>query len=161
MIDTGGKTERGTALPVALFALVVIGALVAGNFFAGLLEQQAGQNSLFAAQAFEAAEAGLSDLIADADPSGLELLPVGGVPAELGTVVVGERLVVRRQVTRLTATLFLIRATGIRQNADGAALATRSLGLMARVVVEPSATEPALTAARLSPLAERAWVQLY
>jgi hypothetical protein len=149
------------ALTVALFAMVVIGALVAGNFFAGMLEQQSGQNTLFAAQALEAAEAGLRDVISNADPSGLESLPVGGPPAELGTLAVTAGVDVRRQVSRLTATLFFSRATGVRQNADGAALATRSLGLIVRLVVAPSPTEPALTTRRLSPLAERAWVQLY
>jgi Tfp pilus assembly protein PilX len=56
--------ERGIALAVAVFALVVIGALVAGTFFAGRLEQQTGSNTFMAAQAAEAAEAGLSDAIA-------------------------------------------------------------------------------------------------
>ena len=51
------------ALAMALFALVVIGLLVAGRFFAGRLEQQSGQNTLYAAQAAEAAEAGLSDAL--------------------------------------------------------------------------------------------------
>ena len=57
------SSERGIALAVAVFALVVIGALVAGTFFAGRLEQQTGQNTMFATQAGEAAEAGLSDAI--------------------------------------------------------------------------------------------------
>ena len=51
--------ERGIALAVAVFALVVIGALVAGTFFAGRLEQQTGRNTLHGGQAAEAAEAGL------------------------------------------------------------------------------------------------------
>ena len=42
------SNERGIALAVAVFALVVIGALVAGAFFAGRLEQQTGQNSMLA-----------------------------------------------------------------------------------------------------------------
>ena len=37
--------ERGIALAVAVFALVVIGALVAGTFYAGRLEQQTGRNT--------------------------------------------------------------------------------------------------------------------
>ena len=55
--------ERGVALAMAIFALVIIGILVAGSFFAGRLEQQSGQNTLFAAQAAEAAEAGLSNAL--------------------------------------------------------------------------------------------------
>ena len=49
--------ERGMALAVAIFALVVIGALVAGTFYAGRLEQQTGQNGFYAVQASEAAQA--------------------------------------------------------------------------------------------------------
>ena len=45
--------ERGIALAVAIFALVVIGALVAGTFYAGRLEQQTGRNTFTAAQAAE------------------------------------------------------------------------------------------------------------
>jgi hypothetical protein len=47
--------ERGIALAVAIFALVVIGALVAGTFFVGRLEQQTGQNTFYVAQAAGAA----------------------------------------------------------------------------------------------------------
>ena len=47
------SNERGMALAVAIFALVVIGALVAGTFFAGRLEQQSGQNTFYASQAAE------------------------------------------------------------------------------------------------------------
>ena len=55
--------ERGIALAVAVFALVVIGALVAGTYYAGRIEQQTGRNTMYAAQAAEAAEAGLHDAI--------------------------------------------------------------------------------------------------
>ena len=52
--------ERGMALAVAIFALVVIGALVAGAFYAGNLEQRTGRNSVYAAEAAQAAESGPS-----------------------------------------------------------------------------------------------------
>ena len=45
--------ERGIALAVAIFALVVIGALVAGTFFVGRVEHQSGQNTVYAAQAYD------------------------------------------------------------------------------------------------------------
>ena len=46
----GVSDERGIALAVAIFALVVIGALVAGAFYAGRIEQQTGRNTFTAAQ---------------------------------------------------------------------------------------------------------------
>jgi hypothetical protein len=160
-LETGSRNERGVALPVALFALIVIGALVCGNFFAGMLEQQSGRNTLYATQAFEAAEAGLTDLITSASPSELELLGVGGLPADLGSLDVGEGVSVGRQVRRLTANLFLLRATGIREGAAGAPLAVRTLGLIVRMAVAPPTEEPARATARLLPIAERAWIPLY
>jgi uncharacterized protein YbjQ (UPF0145 family) len=153
--------ERGIALPVALFALIVISALVCGNFFAGRLEQQSGRSSVFAAQAFEAAEAGLRDIVSNADPSALGALAVGGVAAGWDSLDLGEGIIAGRQITRLTASLFFVRATGIRHDADGSPLAVRAIGLIARLVVPPSATEPTPPLAPLSPIAERAWVQLY
>jgi hypothetical protein len=146
--------ECGIALAVALYALVVIGALVSGSFFAGRLEQQSGQNSMFAAQALAAAEAGLDDMLVNTDPAVLEALPIG---ARLGFVplAVGRNLGAERQILRLTNSLLFVRSSGTRTNADGTPLATRALGLLVRIL-------PAAGAApeRLSPVGERAWVQL-
>jgi hypothetical protein len=147
--------ERGIALALALFALVVIGALVSGSFFAGWLEQQSGRNTMFAAQALEAAEAGLSDVLANADPAAVEALPIGGLSLDLGTLALGTGVTAARQIIRLTSSLFFVRSTGIRRNADGNPLATRSLGLLVRVVPADGAMPR-----RLSPVGERAWVQL-
>ena len=49
--------QRGMALPLALFALVIIAALLAGVFYMGRLEQRTGDNFMARAQASEAAEA--------------------------------------------------------------------------------------------------------
>jgi Tfp pilus assembly protein PilX len=68
--------ERGIALAVAIFALVIIGALVAGTFYAARLEQLTGRNTFTAAQAAEAAEAGLKDAVATQTAAGLLALPV-------------------------------------------------------------------------------------
>jgi hypothetical protein len=126
--------ERGMALAVALFALVIIGLLVAGTFFSGRLEQQSGQNTFYAGQAAEAAEAGISDAIGSAVPTTLMALPVGGAAADLGTVSLGSRVDVTKQLSRLTSSVFLIRTVGSRRNAAGTAMATRSAGSLLRLV---------------------------
>ncbi|MGH7532497.1 MAG: hypothetical protein ACREL4_04310, partial [Gemmatimonadales bacterium] len=51
--------ERGIALVLALFTLVVIGALVAAVFFTAQLEARTGANTLSGLQAVQAADAGL------------------------------------------------------------------------------------------------------
>jgi hypothetical protein len=72
--------ERGIALAMAVFALVVIGALVAGTFFAGRLEQRTGLNSMFAEQSFELAEAGATEVLANWAPATFNGLPPGSRP---------------------------------------------------------------------------------
>ncbi|HEU5305431.1 MAG TPA: hypothetical protein VFU40_12355 [Gemmatimonadales bacterium] len=126
--------ERGMALAVTLFALVVIGALVAGTFFAGRLEQQSGQNTFFVGQAAEAAEAGLSEAIANTPALTLDALPVGSPPIDLGTLAVGAKLSSSRQASRLTSGVFLIRSLGTRQDAGGTPLATRTVGSLTRLI---------------------------
>jgi hypothetical protein len=147
------RDERGIALALALFALVVIGGLVSGSFFAGWLEQQSGRNSMFAAQALAFAEAGLDEVLVNADLSALEALPIGDVPLDLAPLASPNA---GCRVNRLTSRLFLVRCTGSRSDADGHPLAIRSLGLMVRILPADG-----VSPAGLSPVTERAWVQLY
>lgn len=149
------RSELGIALIIAVFSLAVIGALVGGIFFVGRLEQRSGQNALFAAQAGEAAEAGLSDALAMIDPAELDGLPVRGVPLDLGTLTLPQGGGVSRQVQRITQDLFLIRARAVRQAGAGTTLAVRSAGVLVRM-------QPAADTGRVvARLGERAWVQLY
>jgi hypothetical protein len=126
--------ERGMALAVALFALVIIGMLVAGTFFSGRLEQQSGQNTFYAGQAAEAAEAGISDAIGTATPASLLALTAGGADVDLGTVSLGSRVDVTKHLSRVTSSVFMIRTVGSRRNAAGTAIATRSAGSLLRLV---------------------------
>ena len=153
--------ERGIALPLALFALIVIGALVSGNFLAGWLEWQAGHNSIYGAQALAAAQAGLDQALSSADPAALEALSPRGAPLDLGPLLLDGSVSVDPQISRLTSGLYLIRAIGTKRNAAGTALAVRSLGLLARLVSMPSESEPGLIVPRLAPISERAWVPLF
>jgi Tfp pilus assembly protein PilX len=82
----GNREERGMALAVAVFALAVIGGLVAGNFVAGLLEQQSGRNTLFGMQAAEAAEAELRAALELVPATSLSSIPMGGAPTLLDSV---------------------------------------------------------------------------
>jgi len=49
------NNERGIALAVAIFALVVVGGLVAGSLFVATQEQRVGRNTLQQQTAFNAA----------------------------------------------------------------------------------------------------------
>jgi hypothetical protein len=149
------KDRRGIALAMALFALVVVGALVAASFFVGRLEQQSGQNAFFAFQAAEAAEAGMSDAIANLTEPVLQAVVVGGT-LPLTDVALGDRVLGTALVVRLTGSLFLIRSTGHRLDAAGNELATRTLGSLVRLV--PDSISGTVVVRRIS---ERSWVQLY
>jgi hypothetical protein len=63
------QDERGMALAVAIFALVVIGALVAGAFFAGTQEQRVAENSRRVTQSFGIADAGVAEVVRGWDPA--------------------------------------------------------------------------------------------
>src|SRR5258708_4090530 len=57
------RDERGMALALAIVALVIVGALVAGAFFRATQEQPAGRNARGGRQAFGAAEEGGYEVI--------------------------------------------------------------------------------------------------
>ena len=61
------NNREGMALAMAMFAIVVIGALIAGAFFASNQDFKIGRNSLVAQRAFSAAEFGLNKTMADWD----------------------------------------------------------------------------------------------
>lgn len=61
------NNREGMALAMAMFAIVVIGALIAGAFFASNQDFKIGRNSLVAQRAFSAAEYGLNKTMADWD----------------------------------------------------------------------------------------------
>src|SRR2546427_11253046 len=57
------RDERGMALALAIVAMVIVRALVAGALFSGTQEQRMAQSSRFQQQSFGVAEAGDSELI--------------------------------------------------------------------------------------------------
>jgi type II secretory pathway pseudopilin PulG len=57
------KNERGMALAVAIVALVIVGALVAGAFFSGTQEQRVAENARRVQASFGVAEQGVYEMI--------------------------------------------------------------------------------------------------
>jgi hypothetical protein len=145
--------QRGMALPLALLALVVIAALVAGGFAAALLEQRIGRNLLYAVQAAGAAEAGAAAVVSEWEAHGLGLLAPGD-SAALPVASLPARAAYSPTVVRLNGDLFLVRVAGVRSDADGAALALREVGLLVRVADSALPGEPPVR-----PLRNRPWVQ--
>lgn len=147
MRRTSRQDERGMALALAIFALVVVGALVAGAFLAGHLEQRTGRSTLYAEQAADAAEAGAAVIMAEWDAATLNTLPSRSTVAFPAVALAG-RSVYRPTVTRLNDQLFLVKSLGTRANASGGTLARRTVAVVARLASLGEGPEAALTSGR-------------
>ena len=134
------RDERGMALAVAIFALVVLGAMVAGAFFAGTQEQRVGENQRRVQASFGVAEAGAQERILSWDPSAMNKRPqypgdsvvIATSPTPGGTGSYGG------YSYKLGPNLFLIDITG-RDRASAAGVvaggggARQRLGFIARI----------------------------
>jgi hypothetical protein len=152
----GIRDRRGIALVLTMFSLVVLGAIVAGSFFAGRLEQQSGANTLYAAQAREAAEAGLTVALLTIEPAAMNTLSAGGPPLLLPPSSVGAGVSVQGQISRLTSTLFLLTSRASRRDAGGGPLASGAAGLLVHLLPDSASGVPVI-----APLRDRPWLQLY
>ena len=137
------QEERGVALAVAIFAIVIIGMLVAGVFYASYLEQRTGENTLYAQQAFEAAESGMADAMSNWNQSVYGAFPVD-TPQALASVTTG-RTRYTPIITRLNSELFLVSARGEQLDASGGVLARRMLGTLARLAPTDVDVQAAVT----------------
>jgi hypothetical protein len=124
--------ERGMALAVAIFALVVIGALVAGAFYASTLEQRTGRNSIFAAEAAQAAETGPATILGNWNQYVNNNMAIGSSGAPV-TASLGSNLSYTVTPTRLNNNIFLLTSMGTRVDGAGNELARSSVATLARL----------------------------
>lgn len=127
--------ERGVALLIALVAIVVIGGLITGTFFAGRVELGSGRSALWSTQAQEASEGGLTSAFADwnlawngyeigADWAQPVAFPVPGNPS------------VRyfQTIRRLSGGVYLISSRGEKLDGSGQVVATRLLAQFGKLL---------------------------
>ncbi len=105
------RNERGVALAVAVFALVVIGGLVGGAFFLGMQEQRVGLNTLKHQQAFAAAQEGAQLEVANWNTTSYNTLTVGDSASYSGQLTKSAGWY-RGSVFRLNDLMFLVRSEG-------------------------------------------------
>ncbi len=108
------NSERGIALAVAIFALVVIGGLIAGSFFVATLEQRVGRNTLKQQAAFNVAEAATQEAVLNWSPTALNRMAIGGFVKDSASVAGGAWY--RRTIQRMSQNLFVVRAEGFSQD---------------------------------------------
>jgi hypothetical protein len=112
---------------MAIFALVIVGVLVAAAFFVGRQEQLLGRNTIRLQQAFAAAEAGAELQAATWDPQVLNRLAEGDTLGFSGTLPGSGWY--RGAVLRLNPLLFLIRSEGFSPDST----ARQRVGLLVRL----------------------------
>jgi hypothetical protein len=143
--------ERGIALALALFALVILGALVSGAFVVSRYNQSAAANTRLSTDAQNAAESGLSAMHATWDPTVHGAIPVwDGTTATMyatGTVQVGSNplVVYADSIKRLNSELFLIEATGRRLSQGGVVLSELKIGQLFRLAKPTIGVNAAVT----------------
>ena len=132
--------ERGMALLLAMLAIVVIGALVSGTFFAGRMEMVSGRNTVYAVQAAEAAEAGLAAAFSPWDRA-WNSFPVG-VDQNLPPVAIPgpTRVQYTTTVRRMQGGVYLIQSVGQKLDRSGNVMATRMLAKLGKLVPPGTAT---------------------
>lgn len=104
------RNERGIALVVAIVALVVIGAIVAGTFFISSMEQKTAENTVATALAQQAAEAGLQKTMANWQPAYNTLATNAATALARDSVYGGTYFDVT--VSRMSPNFFLVRSVG-------------------------------------------------
>lgn len=127
------RDERGIALAVALFALVIIGTLVAAALFVVRLELQSADGVLHAGTAFGAADAGVATTLATW-PSTLSDLADGDslvIPDMVPGL--GATARVTGMVSRLNEALFLVRAEAVVRDSSGSLRARRVVAELVRL----------------------------
>lgn len=103
--------RAGIALPIAVFAIVIIGTLVAGAFFSSTQEFRIGSNTLQQTRALGAAEFGLNQTIANWNSTWNTRMTRGQVQTLKPVTSDGSVATVR--VTRLSDQAFLVASEGI------------------------------------------------
>ena len=138
------KEQRGFALPVAVFALVVVGIITTGGFFMARQEGRIGTASEHAGMAFYLTEQGLVDVMDNWEPELLGALPTwGDTTVTWSYSGVGE---VTARITRMTDLLYFVDVDGtVTQGGAMLSGASRRVGVTVRLVTADIAPAAALT----------------
>jgi hypothetical protein len=137
--------RNGFALPVAVFALVIIGVLVTGGFYIARQETRIGIASTNSQRAFYLAERGIYSTLAAWDNAAMSA-PAAWDSTTLNGSGTGGTWAV--SIMPMTSRLFFLTSTGTVT--DGGALwsgATRQVGLMTRIRTVEMEPQGALTIA--------------
>jgi hypothetical protein len=128
------QRREGFALAVAMFAIVIIGAMIAGAFFASTQEYRIGRNSITQARAMAAAEAGQAALLSTWNKDWNSSI-ANGETTDWVTLPVddGAGSSARVRFTRLDQTTFWVVSEGVAGGTDYEVGARRRTGAVLRL----------------------------
>ena len=145
------RPRRGFALAVAIFAIVVIGALISGALFASNQEYRIGANSLVQQRALSAAEYGLDSTVSGWQKSWNTSIAVGQVKtlsytnsANLNGGWSNIPTSAQVTITHLNTLTFLVVSTGIA-GTDPRNQARRRVSVVLRIQIPQMSFQGALT----------------
>ena len=143
--------ERGIALAIVLFGLVIMGAVLSGSYLAVRLDRTSSSYTTYTGEANGAAEAGLAAAYANWDPLVQNVMPIyDGTPDTeygIGLTQVGTNPMVlfADSIRRLNQELFLVRSYGVRRDAGGNTLSRLGLAQLFRIVKPTIGVNAAVT----------------
>lgn len=123
------SNERGIALAVAIFALVIVGGLVSAAFFVAVQEQRVGYNSVQLQQAYAAADGGAQAIVANWNQDTYSGLSTGGTVTISATNHASDGGWYRGTVRRVNQWLYLVQVEGFSKNSE----ARQSVGVIVRM----------------------------
>ena len=141
--------ERGIALAIALLAIIVIGALVTGTFFAGRMEMVSGRNVVYTGQATEAAEAGLADVLLNWNSAwntvAIDVDQVQTSVNPITTPTVNTSVQYTQTIRRMKGGVFQVISQGDKLDRSGNLVASRLLAKMVKLVTPNIDIQAAVT----------------
>jgi hypothetical protein len=134
----------GIALPIALAAIIAVGALIAGVFFAATQEYRVGRNTLATQRSLHGAEVGLNSVVASWTPERTKAAKIGVRDTMKDTII--DESYVKREWVRVSPTMFWVTSTAV---GGGLSLQQRSLkrlNTLVRIDIPDMKIQGALTA---------------
>lgn len=128
------RGDEGFALAAAILALVVVGALVTGGFFAATQETRISFSSQYGTEAFYAAERGINDVVGTWNATAYRQIDVGSIEVIDSTWHAGiDTASYTVRVRSLGSDLYFLESTGRVTRGPRYPAAARRTGLVVRV----------------------------
>jgi hypothetical protein len=129
------KRREGFALAIAMIAIVVIGALIAGAFFTSTQEYRIGRNSLLDQRAFAAAEAGVNEPIQTFLKTKNVTMNVGTNYTLVDTLTIPGGSYAIRRFTKLDTATYWVTSDGYAGGRSGSIASHHKLNAIYRIAI--------------------------